>query len=299
MKPPGVLVRSQTPPVAKPRAIQAAPSVEAAAPFRVTRRLNSGGTFELLRAAARGDQGPGCYLLKSIRERDLASNMHAARLRREAVVLDEVRHGALNSVLAEDTESADPYLLFPYRDGVSLRRLLAVSRLAVARALGIARQVAEALAALHGAGWLHSQVRPQHVFLSPQGRVTLLDLTLACRLDSPECVVTGGDLLEPLYAAPETGVRGSRVSFAADTYSLGIVLYEMLLGAPPFQGATAREIVSQHRRGAVPDIREVRPDVSLELAHLVRLMLAKDPFRRPSDDQLLRLLANLEIAALV
>src|SRR5689334_10456073 len=120
MKPQGVLVRSSRPPVAKPRAVQAAPWVEEAAPFRLTRRLNSGGSFGLFRAAARGDQGPGCYLLKSIREEALSSKADSARLRREALVLADVRHSALNSMLAEDTESVDPYLLFPYRDGVSL-----------------------------------------------------------------------------------------------------------------------------------------------------------------------------------
>jgi serine/threonine protein kinase len=265
----------------------------------LTRRLHRGGTFDLFRAAANSDLGPGCYVVKTPRKKS-SPTMAAARLCREASVMMAVRHPNLNCVLAADTQTAEPYLLLPFHDGVSLRELLRspAAGLPLSRVLQIMRQLAAALAALHSAGWLHSQVRPEHIFLSPQGQTTLLDLTLARRLDTPECDVAAGLPIDAIYAAPEFGCRSSRVASAADTYSVGIVLYEVLAGRPPFVGSSREEVLNQHRRDAASDVRALRPDVSLELAHLLRLMLAKEPLRRPTDGELLRWLAELEIAAL-
>jgi serine/threonine-protein kinase len=221
-------------------------------------------------------------------------------LRREAVVAAAVQHPNLTCVLAAETSATKPYLLFPFRDGMSLRQVLDISDsfISVSRALSIVRQVAEALAALHAAGWLHGQVQPDHVFLSPQGRVTVIDLTRVRRLETAEC--DAGDVLasEAAYAAPENAVSNRRLTLAADVYSLGVLHYEILARHRPFEGSSPRELMEKHRREAVPDLRAARPDVTLELAHLLRLMLAKEALRRPTDSELVRWLAELEIAAL-
>src|SRR5205807_1385199 len=98
----------------------------------------------------------------------------------------------------------------------------------VSRALNIIRQVAEALAALHCAGWLHGQLRPEHILLSPSGQVTLIDLTLARRLETVECESAAVATVNATYAAPEMTSGNRRLGIAADIYSLGIVLYEAL-----------------------------------------------------------------------
>jgi len=254
----------------------------------------------LFRAAAKGELGPGCYVLKTPRRNVIQHDVATAMLRREALVAAAVRHPNLNCVLAADTESPAPYLLMPFRDGVSFRQLLRSSNtfVFVSRALGIVRQVAEALASLHGAGWLHGQVRPEHVLLSPNGQVTLIDLTLARRLETGECDADAAGALHATYAAPETGAMKHRLGSVTDTYSMGILLYELLAGRAPFEGSSPQEVLHQHRRDAAADIRGVRPDVSIEVAHLLRLMLAKEPLRRPNDCELIRWLAELEIAAL-
>jgi serine/threonine-protein kinase len=192
----------------------------------------------------------------------------------------------------------------PYLEGITLRRLIdnataAPHMLPTSYALLLVRQVAEALAALHAAGWLHGQILPEHVIVSPHAHATLIDLTLACRLESHECdCVAPRDNLAAIYAAPESNSTRRRVTAAADIYSLGTVLFELLAGQPPFFAKSLRQLAICHQSHAVPDLRQMRPGLSHGPAELVRRMLAKEPLRRPSDEQLIRWLAELEIQAL-
>jgi serine/threonine-protein kinase len=299
MQPQAVHFGAQQSRASQSRVARLAPETQSGTVYRVTRCIHRSSTFELFRAAARGELGPGCCLVKTPKKGTLRE-LAIAMLRREARVAAEVQHPNLNCVLAAELRSDEPHLLLPFRDGVSLRQLLRSSGSlnSIPRALNIVRQVAEALAALHGAGWLHGHVRPEHILLSPQGQATLIDLTLARQLETAECDLTGAAGFSATYAAPEIAVSNRRVTSAADGYSLGIVLYEAVVGRTPFEGISPREVLHQHRCDAIPDIRGSRPDVSLEVAYLFRRMLAKEPLRRPSDGELRRWLAELEIAAL-
>jgi serine/threonine protein kinase len=299
MRPQAVVVGARQATASASRALRPANEADEAAPYRLTRQIHRGGVFDLFRAAARDSAGPGCYLVKRPRDGS-GAEIAAAMLRREAIVAAAVQHPNLTCALAAEMCATKPYLLLPFRDGASLRQVLNLSGsfISVSRALSIVRQVAEALAALHGAGWLHGQVRPDHVLLSPQGQATVIDLTRARRLETAECDAGDCGASAAAYAAPENIVSNWRLTLAADVYSLGIVLYEVLSGLPPFECSSPRELMEKHRREAVPDLRETRPDVTLEVANLLRLMLAKEALRRPTDTELVRWLAELEIAAL-
>ena len=255
----------------------------------------------LFRAAAAGDRGPGCYVLKTLSPARPQDELSRALLAREAAVGSTASHCSLVSVVGVNLHGPCPRLILPYFEGVTLRQLLhslgdASRSISMCYALSITRQIAAALAALHGSAWLHGQVRPEHVIVSPQGQATLLDLTHSRRLANRECDFDGTFPASPCYAAPESFSSG-RLSAAADTYSLGIVLFEALTRRPPFT-ASSPQLVAYHRRQAPPDVRDFRPDVSMEVANLLRRMLAKEPLRRPTDEQLIRWLSELEIEAL-
>jgi eukaryotic-like serine/threonine-protein kinase len=270
--------------------------------WRITRRIADAGKLALFRAAAANELGPGCYVIKTIAAADNA--VAHAMLRREHVVSSDVRHPNLNSVLAADLSARQPLLILPYLEGISLRRLIA-SRAAAPHllptsyALLVVRQVAVALAAMHTAGWLHNQVRPEHVIVSPTAQATLIDLTLARRLESDECDCgEADDNRSATYAAPESFSSRRRLTAASDIYSLGILLFEILAGQPPFAAPSVRQLAACHQRQAPPDLRRMRLGLAYEVAQLVRCMLAKEPLRRPSDEQLIRWLTELEIQAL-
>jgi serine/threonine-protein kinase len=202
--------------------------------------------------------------------------------------------------LAAKFGSPPAYLVLPYFEGVTLRRLFhsSPSGLPITFALGIIRQAAAALAALHALGWLHGQVRPDHVIVSPQGHATLVDLTQARRLESSECESEIAMSSAPRYAAPEQGTARRFITAAADVYSLGVMLYEALTGCPPFTALSPHDAARAHCREIPLDLRLTRADASLEVSELCQRMLAKEPLRRPDADQVVRWLAELEIAEL-
>ncbi len=233
-------------------------------------------------------------------------------LRREAHISRQVQHPQLATVLADHSSSEPPHLVLPYLEGLSLREIVrqdGTPRRALApdgtpqrafptgTALLFVRQTAEALAALHETGWLHGDVKPENIRVGPAGHVTLIDLGLARQLGSESCSARYVLATTLAYAAPESFSEGEWLSGAADIYSLGIVLWELLTGRPPFV-ADAVEVVDLHRREAPPDLRSLREDVTDELAEIVRLMLAKEPLRRPEAPRLVRMLVEQEIAAL-
>jgi serine/threonine protein kinase len=273
-------------------------------PWQLTRLIGDPSRFLLCRARRAGELGPGCYVLKRIRPGRAAAELQRAALRREATLAAALDHPQIVSVLAADIHGATPYLVLPYLEGTSLQRLVAArardsagqggGRLPLHFALALTRQIASPLAALHSAGWLHGQVSPRHILLSPQGQATLIDLTQARQVASPEARSEAAATPAHPYAAPEL-FRPGVLTAAADIYALGATLFEMLTGEPPFASCAGRELADAHRTRRPPDLRRLQPGATLEAGELLSRMLAKEPLRRPTAEQLVAWLAELEI----
>jgi serine/threonine-protein kinase len=277
--------------------------------WRLTRVLGRGQYSTVYRAAPADEQhaGLGDFVVKAARPGHAGDPLFRALLRREAVVSRMVRHANLTSVLADRSDARWPFLVLPYLDGVTAQQLGehcivdACDRevlLPLATASAIVRQLAQAAAAMHERGWIHSDIAPANVLIASSGHTTLLDLGLARRIESDECQ-SGVQLAgTPGYLPPELHAPHGRLSPAADVYTLGLLLFELAAGRPLFDAADAAELARLHRQQAPSDLRELRPSASSELAELVRRMLAKEPLRRPSAEQIARWLAEIEIAEL-
>ena len=126
----------------------------------------------------------------------------------------------------------------------------------------------------------------------------VVDLGLARRLGSRECLA--GDILAGTYGylSPESFLTGATLTQASDVYSLGAVLYELLAGQPMFDEAHPDRLALLHLRQTPPDVREAALDVPPPLAQLVMRMLAKQPLRRPAAEEIVRELTRLEISLL-
>jgi serine/threonine protein kinase len=220
-------------------------------------------------------------------------------LRREAEVGRAVSHPRLVAILAAHVDRAPYHLAMPLLPGATLaQRLLACGPLAARQALWIARQTAEALAALHENGWRHADVKPENVIVAPTGKATLIDLGFARRLDGPECR-PGGEIVGAFaYSAPEIYSAALRTDGRADVYSLGVVLFEALTGQRPFAAGQMSDLVAMHLEQPAPHVRKFAPHLSRGIARILRLMLAKEPLRRPSAAELVGQLADLEIESL-
>ncbi len=267
-------------------------------PWQLLQLLGQGQWAEVYRSQPRqGGPGEADYAVKVLKPQFQEDPLAIGLLQREAEVAGEVRHVHLTSVLSHHTHAAPYYLVSPYLVGVSLREALhQAERLAVPHALWVARQVAEALDALHCHGWRHADVKPENILVGPNGHTTLLDLGLAERPRDAACddIIKGS----PAYWSPETCQDDQRVGLASDIYSLGVTLFESLTGRCPFVAEGAAAMAAAHVDESPPDPCALAPWVGLRVAGLLRDMLAKRSAARPSARQLIDRLIDLEIETL-
>ena len=241
---------------------------------------------------------PAAYAVKVLRERWCERPEITELLRCEARVACEVCNPHLISVLAASTVNKPYFLVSPWLDGQTLSRVLeADHRLDLPAALWIARQAAEALQALENAGWMHGDVKPGNLIVSPEGHVTLIDLGFARALGDGGSVVDRPVMGTYHYIAPEMITSRLAADIRSDIYSLGVVLFQLLSRQLPFQGPTLAQLAEQHRTWRPPDLRQLVPSLPGGLTRLVREMLSKNPWRRPRHAQeVVQRLTDLEIA---
>ncbi len=221
-------------------------------------------------------------------------------LRREARVGRTVAHPHLAPILAAHVHEPPYYLVMPWLDGCTLASLVAaVDRPDLAAALWIVRQTAEALDALHHGGWLHADVKPANIMVSPDGHATLIDLGFA-RRENEAGDAADRELAGTIaYMAPERLTSALRCDIRGDIFSLGVTLYELLTGQLPFLAVDMAALVRAHRQDEPRDVRQLAPHVPHSVAQLIHQMLAKEPLRRPQTPaELIARLSALEIESL-
>ena len=208
------------------------------------------------------------------------------RFEREARTISTLNHPNILTIYDIGSSGETRFLATEFIDGVTLRSVIERGPVPVRRAVEIATQVAQALAAAHGAGVIHRDLKPENVMIRSDGYVKVLDFGLA-KLTAQEAFSADANsptqLLETKdgvvlgtfnYMAPEQA-RGADLDPRADLFALGVLLYEMLAGEPPFRGATAADVV-----GAVlfrdPDPIASIVAVPADLERLVATCLHKD-----------------------
>lgn len=218
-------------------------------------------------------------------------------MRREAIVGRRLSHPHLIPILAAHVGAAPYFVVMPWLEGAPLSRLISADRRpTLPAALWIVRQVAEALDALHAGGWMHADVNPSNIMLSPRGHATLVDLGFARQPAEPTSLADRCVAGTMQYIAPEMITSALRPDIRSDIYSLGATLYELLCGRPPFLAQDLAELTQQHRQQEPPALANLVPDVPAKVLALVHSMLAKQPLRRPQTlRELIDRLVPLEI----
>ncbi len=210
----------------------------------------------------------------------------AARFHNEAIAASRVRHPNVVEV-TDFGWSAEglPYLVMEELQGRALDQVLAAGPFGVARALRVATQVARGLAAAHAAGVVHRYLKPANVILGGSDEheiAKVLDFGISKLLaEGPHLTSLGSVLGTPQYMAPEQAA-GRAVDQRADVYALGILLYELLAGRPPFLDPNPVQVLMMQQTAAPRPLAELRPDVPASLEAFVMRTLAKDPGARPS-----------------
>ena len=209
------------------------------------------------------------------------------RFQREARAVAALNHPNIVTLYSVEEEEGELFLTMELVQGQSLRALLRDGPLAPSRALALAAQVCEGLCTAHAAGILHRDLKPDNLIVGPDDRVKILDFGLAKLLNplssvEVDALSTPGLALGTVgYMAPEQAL-GRPVDARADVFSLGVVLYQMLTGRPPFEGATAVAVLDHllNRPPLAPD--RVQAGLPGAIGAVILRALEKDPARRPA-----------------
>jgi serine/threonine-protein kinase len=254
--------------------------------YRVDRLLGAG-TFGEVYAGEQPLIGKR-VALKLLRERLSARPDVVTRFIAEARAVNLIRHRNIIDIFSFGVADGRHYFVMELLEGLTLGELLdREKRLSPAAALPILRGVAEALDAAHAAGVAHRDVKPDNVFLVPDGdggyAPKLLDFGIAKLLTEELGIktATGVAMGTPRYMSPEQ-CRGKNVDHRADIYALGVLTHEVLTGHAPFEGGTPLELLLMHACEAPPRMSTVCAALPPELDAPVLAMLAKKPADRPA-----------------
>jgi serine/threonine protein kinase len=266
--------------------------------YRLDERLGGGGMGTVYRATHLLIDRP--VALKVLSQRFVGDQTAQQRFRREARAAGRMQHP--NAVTVTDfgaTEDGYLYIVMELLEGRTLRDLLARDApLDPARAVSIMLQTCAAVGAAHEAGLIHRDLKPANIFIEQRSNlaavVKVLDFGVAKfaveEHDDDYATLTqvGAIIGTPRYMSPEQCSGAAPLTPAADVYSLGIILYEMLTGAVPFSAETPLAVALKQVSEAPQPVREIAPAVPVQLERIVFHALAKNPQARPQSATELR-----------
>ena len=207
--------------------------------------------------------------LKFLREDIADSPVALERFRREVALASRVTHRNVRRVYDIGEAQGARFVTMQFVEGEDLAtRLRHEGRLPVDELVPCFRQICEGLAAAHAEGVVHRDLKPQNVLLDRSGTPHLADFGLAMSFGQASLTDRGEMLGTPLYISPEQ-VKGGKADHRSDIYSLGIILYEMATGQPPFSEGTTIEIVVQRLQRPPRPVAELRPEIP---AHIQRIV---------------------------
>jgi hypothetical protein len=260
-------------------------------PFEIVAPLGAGNMGEVYRARdLRLDRSVAVKVLLPALAADAGA---VARFATEARAVAALSHPNIVALYDVGQDGSNAYVVTELLEGDTLRDRLGSGPLPVRKAVDYARQIADAIAAAHQRGIVHRDLKPENVFVTPGGRVKVLDFGIAQMTTSaapvvpadavtiastPDAAGQGGVFGSVGYIAPEQ-VRGAAVDHRADIFALGCMLYEMLTGRRPFSGATAADSVAALLNSEAPPLGDASAAWP-QLERIVRRCLEKSPDER-------------------
>ncbi len=261
-----------------------APGEVIATRYRVDRLLGAGGMGAVYKV---WDQDLDVFVaLKVIRPEMVAAHSEGARafekrFKQEILVARQVTHVNVVRIFDLGETGGMKFITMAYVEGADLASILSQGALATDRALPLARQLASGLAAAHGVGVVHRDLKPQNLLVDRSDHLCISDFGLAKSLDvgAAGLTRTGEFLGTPRYLSPEQ-VQGKTADHRSDLYAMGLIFFEMVTGRPPFSGSSTLELMYQRVSTRAADPRETVPTLPAFFASVISKCLATAPDER-------------------
>jgi tRNA A-37 threonylcarbamoyl transferase component Bud32 len=246
--------------------------------YRLEAKLGSGGMSTVYLAR---DETLDRPVAVKVMHREMSEQAdQLERFRQEARAVAKLSHHNVVSVIDAGEDGGFPYIVFEYVKGETLKqRISRIGALDSQEAIAYAVEVARGLAVAHSRRMVHRDIKPQNILIDEEGCAKLTDFGISRQLEQDGMTATGRVLGTTDYVAPEQAM-GHPVDQRSDIYSLGVVLYEMLIGQVPFHADSQVGVAMKHVNEELPDVQRRRPDLSAAVALVVERATAKNPAER-------------------
>ncbi len=246
--------------------------------YRLEAKLGSGGMSTVYLAR---DETLDRAVAVKVMHREMSEQAdQLERFRQEARAVAKLSHPNVVSVIDAGEDGGHPYIVFEYVKGETLKQRIArIGALDTQEAIAYAIEIARGLSVAHARSMVHRDVKPQNVLIDEEGRAKLTDFGISRQLEQDGMTATGRVLGTTDYVAPEQAM-GHGADPRSDIYSLGVVLYEMLVGQVPFHADSQVGVAMKHVNEELPDVQRRRPEASAAVALVVERATAKNPAER-------------------
>ncbi|HEY5053952.1 MAG TPA: protein kinase [Solirubrobacterales bacterium] len=246
--------------------------------YRLEAKLGSGGMSTVYLAR---DQTLDRSVAVKVMHREMSEQAdQLERFRQEARAVAKLSHPNVVSVIDAGEDGGHPYIVFEYVEGETLKqRISRIGALDTQEAIAYAIEVARGLTVAHARKMVHRDIKPQNILIDHEGRAKLTDFGISRQLEQDGMTATGRVLGTTDYVAPEQAM-GQGSDQRSDIYSLGVVLYEMLVGQVPFEADSQVGVAMKHVNEDLPDVQSRRPGISAAVALVVERSTAKKPGER-------------------
>jgi eukaryotic-like serine/threonine-protein kinase len=250
-------------------------------PYRLARLIRVGNSCAVWEAVKELENKR--YALKVLRQDLRDDRREVTFLKHEFDVAHKLSHPNIIHIYEFNVEGNAPYLVLELYSEQNMKLALRTGHEAWAFFVPrIIEQSADALFHLHETGWVHCDIKPDNLLVSPEGDVKLIDFTIAERTGRSQVGFFGRGAVRGTrsYMSPEQ-IRGKRLDARADIYSFGCVVFELLSGRPPFTANNPDELLEKHLFAGIPNIQVANNNVTNEASDLIKRMIAKEPADRP------------------
>jgi serine/threonine-protein kinase len=203
-----------------------------------------------------------------------------SRFEEEAAAVAQLRHPNIIQVFDFENDSDTYYMVMEFVPGETLQDRLkrvnsAERRMEAKEAIKITAEICDALEYAHKRGMIHRDIKPANIMLNVQSQAILMDFGIAKIVGGKRHTATGAVVGTAIYMAPEQ-IKGEQIDGRVDIYALGVTLFEMLSGRPPFEADSAMTTLMMHVNDPVPDLAAINPDVPQALIQVIGKALTKD-----------------------